>query len=96
MLESRLQASFLKIIEEYGLLARAVEWRGRRDCVDIVIIDQPTLWIEVKTKTGRVRKSQHREHKKMRDHGGHVFVIRTEEELHALLRRFYPGAKRRY
>ena len=96
MLESRLQEKLLQILLDYGLLARAIEYRGRRDCPDIVIIDPPTLWLEIKTETGTVRKGQRREHEKMRDRGGHVFVIRTEEELHALLQRFYPGAKRRH
>ena len=94
MLEAKIQQKMLRLCKEYGLMARAVEWRGRNDCPDIVIIDQPTLWIEIKTPTGKVRTGQRREHNKMRDHEAHVYVIRTERELIALIRLIYPTAKR--
>ena len=92
MLEKKLQSILLNILSNYGLMARAVEYRGRNDCPDIVIIGQPTLWLELKTPTGKVRAGQRREHNKMRDHGAHVYVIRTEEELHALIKTSYPDA----
>lgn len=82
----------LKKLLHYGLLVRPVEWRGRKDCPDLVILNPPTVWIEVKTLTGTVRDSQSREHQTMRDAGAIVEVARSVEAVDAIVRRHYPGA----
>lgn len=77
-------------------MARNVAYRGRKDCPDVVIMDPPTVWLEVKTPrgTGRLRPGQRREHNKMREAGAIIHVINTIEEFDTILRLHYPGAAR--
>jgi hypothetical protein len=94
--EAVLQTKILKILSESGLMARTVAYRGRTDCPDVVIIDPPTVWLEIKSPkgTGRLRPGQRREHNAMRDHGAAVYVIESLEDLETILIRHYPGTER--
>ena len=89
MIESRIQRNILLLCDKYGILARPVEYRGRDSCPDVVILDPPTVWLEVKQPKGRVRPGQLREHQRMKEHGAAVYIVRSVEEADVILRRFY-------
>src|SRR6056297_312481 len=93
MLESALQAKLLKYCKSCGLLARAVAWRGRRGCPDVVIMgDGHCLWIELKRPDGKGRRStwQRREHERMREHGITVYTEHRYDRLLEILEIEFP------
>lgn len=91
--EAKLQQKIISFLRDYGLMVRPVEWRGRKDCPDLVILNPPTVWVEVKTPTGKLRSSQRREHDLMREAGAKVMVARSIEDCDAIVQRYYPGAR---
>jgi hypothetical protein len=90
MLESALQVKILKMLSSCGLLARSLEYKGRTGCPDLVILDPPTVWLEVKTKTGKLRPAQVREIKRIKEHGGIVRVVRSIDDAKEVLSEYYP------
>ena len=47
----------------------------------VVIRNGETIWLEVKTPTGRVTAIQEAMHRKMREHGARVYVVRSADEV---------------
>jgi hypothetical protein len=90
MLESKLQARIVKKLKSMGLMVRPVQWRQRPNCPDLVITGCTTVWLEVKTPTGRLRPGQKREIDEMRTAGAEVYVVRSLEEVDAIVWRHYP------
>lgn len=96
MKENMLQIKILNILCSLNLLARPVGYRGRQGCPDVAVIGDPVVWLEIKSPkgTGRLRPAQKREIARMQEHGAHVYVIQSTEELYPILERHYPGAGR--
>lgn len=90
--EAKLQQKIVSFLQQCGLMVRAVEWRGRKDCPDLVILNPPTVWVEVKRPGEKPRPSQAREHDTMKTAGALVEVADCLEDMHAIVRRHYPGA----
>lgn len=94
MRESALQQKILHFLKECGLIARSLEYKGRQGCPDLVVLDPPTVWLEVKTKTGRLRPAQVREHERMKKLGAKIHVIRSIEDARAVVAEHYPERSR--
>jgi hypothetical protein len=91
--ESRFQKKIMQMATNAGLMARAVEWRGRRGCPDLVIIGSGHhLWIELKRPdgSGRVSPWQVREIERMRKHDVPVYVVADYDTFAELLTVHFP------
>lgn len=92
--EAALSRKIMQNLKNHGLLARAMEYRGRNGAPDIVVIGNPTIFIELKHPNGKGKLSAHqaREHERIRNHDGIVYTINSVEQLEAIIQRHYPGA----
>jgi len=90
--ERDIEAYFKKRVEALGGLVRKLEFIGHRGAPDRLAILQNNVWfIEFKSAGGVVAAHQLREHARMRAAGATVLVIRSREEVHALLMPYIPS-----
>lgn len=89
--ESVLQAFYVKILHDYGCLARKVRYQGRRGCPDLLCVPQnrPAFMIEVKNPNGKGRLSEYQEDEiaTLNDYGMAVYVCDTKEEIFDIINR---------
>jgi len=92
-LESTFQKKIMKIAIERGLMVRAVQWRGRKGCPDIVVMGEGhCAWVELKRPNGNgvVAPHQKREIDRMRQHDISAHVIDSYDDFSELLTFEFP------
>lgn len=88
MLERSIAKALRTRLDALGLLWRRVEWIGRSNAPDFVVMgptefapDDHTVWVETKALGGHARESQEREFNRMREAGQIVLVINSLAEI---------------
>ena len=95
MLERDVVKYLAERAEQRGVLRRALEWRGRNDAPDQVLMfpddytgvavgPGATVWVECKATGESPRPNQAREHNKMRAAGQRVEVVDSRESVDEL------------
>lgn len=95
--ERHVVARLVDLAKQHGVGARAVEWRGRRDAPDWVLMFPSTwtgtavapgaaVWVECKATGEKPRNTQAREHNYMREHGQRVEVVDSYAGVEALFK----------
>lgn len=89
-MEAKLQAKIIEKCKEYGILAFKTVAVGRRGFPDLTLIlpGGVVVFIELKTKTGKLRPNQIIIRDKLLKQGANIHVIRSVEEFTALLRTY--------
>ena len=81
MLERDLQRKISRKLKSLGWMCYKFSSPGHNGVPDLICIkDGKTLFLEVKTPTGRLSKLQAHTHSLMRDHGANVYVVKTVED----------------
>lgn len=100
MNERDVEAYLVRRVNEVGGQVRKVQWIGRRNAPDrlVMLPSEPTrpartLWVELKNPrtiltfpTGGHERAQAREHEAMRALGQSVHVVGTKDQVEELLR----------
>lgn len=87
MRESQIEAYLVKQVRAHGGDTRKVKWIGRVGCPDrVVFLRGLTLWVELKTQSGKVSPSQAREIKFLKLHDQFVFVIDSKFEVDYMIK----------
>jgi len=102
--ESDYQKLIMKFMETNGFLVFKLPpsiYSSRKGLPDLVCIrrgDGLTVWLEVKTPTGRLSKSQEKLIAEMREAGAHVHVVRGYDEAHLteILTNLPPATKKNH
>lgn len=88
MLERCLRRALKARVEAYGGEVRAVAWLSRPHAPDVLCLlpqQRKSVWVETKGTEAAARPGQLREHKRMREAGCEVLVVRNLTELDAWL-----------
>lgn len=88
--EGKVQRYCAAGFKRIGGLVRKLKWEGRNGAPDLCIFMPGgiVLFIEVKKDNGKVRVTQSKEHKRMKDRNAHVYIIRTVEEANTLFAKY--------
>lgn len=88
MRESELESYLIRRVTEAGGITRKVEWIGRRGAPDRVCFfpGGKTAWVELKTLTGKLSRTQIHEIETLRKLGADVRVIRQGTDIAKLIR----------
>lgn len=87
MSEREVKNHFLEKCKERGYFARKVNWEGRADAPDWLVIRRngTVLWVELKALGKKLRPAQAREIALMREYGQCVFVVDSPWSVDAVL-----------
>ena len=90
MLEKKIEEYLVKRVRECGGIAFKFISPSRRGVPDRICVlpDGLLFFVELKTKTGRLGKSQEREIARLRGLGQWVFILRSKEDIDDLLKGF--------
>jgi hypothetical protein len=83
MLESSVEAYFVKKVKEFGGVQRKLKWIGRRAGPDrfVKFLGVPVVLVELKRPDKDARPEQEREHARLRAVGVDVRVINTKQAV---------------
>lgn len=87
MLEKNLQKNILKICKEYNILTRKLNAESQRGWPDLILLlpNGTVIFLEVKTKTGKLSKLQEYTIQEIKERKGNVHVVRSTEEVKTII-----------
>lgn len=87
VLERDLEKFFSATCKKLSILNLKLNVKYARGWPDRVVVlpDGQTLWVELKTLTGKLSELQIKVHKELKARGHRVLVLRTKEEIHGVL-----------
>lgn len=90
MLEKNLQQKIIHAAKELGVLAVKVDSTSRRGWPDLtcVLPNGVVVFVEVKTKTGRLSKLQAKTISEINSQGGYAHVVRSVEQFTSLIGKY--------
>jgi hypothetical protein len=85
--ERVLQQKVLQLFKQHSILAVKTDSTSTRGWPDLTAIfpTGETVFVELKTKTGRLSESQKAIHSRIQQQGAIVYVVRTIEEAQTLI-----------
>lgn len=87
--EGIIEDYLIKKAEEHHFLCFKFVSPGRRGVPDRILIGQGhTIFVELKSETGNLRKQQEYRIKEMQEHGAVVYVLNTKEKIDQFFQSF--------
>ena len=83
MLERIIQQKIVAFSKQMGIMALKTDSTSHRGWPDLTVIlpNGTVLFVEIKTKTGRLSKLQQHIHQQMRANNAHVYTVRSLDEF---------------
>jgi G:T-mismatch repair DNA endonuclease (very short patch repair protein) len=81
--ESTNETHLRKVARKHGFIVRKLAWVGRRNAPDDALMKSPgiIIFVELKTKGGKLSPGQIREHERLRAMGFRVAVLWSKEAI---------------